>query len=121
MKSLVAAVAGLVALAGGAQAQTPEVDALRARAAQGDAVAQYSLGVTYAATLAVHDPEVVLREGVPLVGRQATVQSIHDTVDDAYADQIADQIAHTLEEDLGQHGQIKVLVVREVRAVHYAR
>ena len=43
------------------------------------------------------------------------------TVDDAYADQIADKIAHTLEEDLGQHGQIKVLVVREVRAVHYAR
>ena len=35
--------------------------------------------------------------------------------------QIADQLAQSLEEDLGQHGQIKVLVVREIRAVHYAR
>ena len=37
-------VAVLVALAVGAQAQTPEVDALRTRAAQGDAEAQFFLG-----------------------------------------------------------------------------
>ena len=37
----------LVALAVGAQAQTPEVDALRARAEQGDAGAQGSLGLMY--------------------------------------------------------------------------
>ena len=54
-------------------------------------------------------------------GKEVRVLVDSLTVDDAYADQIADQIAHTLEEDLGQHGQIKVLVVREVRAVHYAR
>jgi len=36
MKPLVAAVAVLVALAVGAQAQTPEIDALRTRAEQGD-------------------------------------------------------------------------------------
>ena len=47
MKSLVAAVAVLVALAVGAQAQTPEVDALRARAEQGDAGAQADLGLMY--------------------------------------------------------------------------
>ena len=47
MKSLVAAVAVLVALAVGAQAQTPEIDALRTRAEQGDAGAQYNLGFTY--------------------------------------------------------------------------
>ena len=47
MKPLVAAVAVLVALAVGAQAQTPEIDALRARAEQGDAAAQNSLGVMY--------------------------------------------------------------------------
>jgi len=37
----------LVALASGAplQAQTPEIDALRARAEQGDAPAQFALGV----------------------------------------------------------------------------
>ncbi len=45
MKSLVAAVAVLVALAVGARAQTPELDALRARAEQGDADAQFNLGV----------------------------------------------------------------------------
>ena len=34
----------LVALASGAQAQTPEIDARRARAEQGDVDAQYNLG-----------------------------------------------------------------------------
>ena len=50
MKPLVAAVAVLVALAAGApvQAQTPGIDALRARAEQGDAAAQFDLGVMYA-------------------------------------------------------------------------
>ncbi len=48
MKPLVAAVAVLVALAVGAQAQTPEIDALRARAEQGVAEAQYNLGLRYA-------------------------------------------------------------------------
>ena len=49
MKPLVAAVAVLVALAAGApvRAQTPEVDALRARAEQGDAGAQADLGLMY--------------------------------------------------------------------------
>ena len=37
----------LVALAVGAQAQTSEIDAQRARAEQGDALAQYNLGVMY--------------------------------------------------------------------------
>ena len=48
MKPLVAAVAVLVALAAGAQAQTPEIEALRARAEQGDAEAQFNLGFMYA-------------------------------------------------------------------------
>ena len=48
MKPLVAAVAVLVALVVGVQAQTPEIDALRARAEQGDAEAQNNLGVMYA-------------------------------------------------------------------------
>ena len=50
MKPLVAAVGVLVALAAGApvRAQTPEVDALRARAEQGDAMAQFDLGLRYA-------------------------------------------------------------------------
>ena len=50
MKPLVAAVAVLVALTVGVQAQTPEMDALRGRLAadQGDAGAQYNLGNMYA-------------------------------------------------------------------------
>jgi len=44
-----------------------------------------------------------------------------ETVDDAYSDQLADQITEALETELGQPGQIKVSVIREVRAVHYAR
>ena len=47
MKPLVAAVAVLVALVVGVQAQTPDIDALRARAEQGDAVAQNNLGNMY--------------------------------------------------------------------------
>ena len=49
MKPLVAAAVILVSLAVGAplQAQTPEIDALRARAEQGDALAQFSLGFMY--------------------------------------------------------------------------
>ena len=47
MKPLVAAAVILVALASGAQAQTPAIDALRAAAEQGDAEAQFNLGVRY--------------------------------------------------------------------------
>ena len=65
MKPLVAAVAVLVALAVGSQAQTPELDALRARVEQGDATAlralaeqgdafsQTTLGVMYLRGLGV--------------------------------------------------------------------
>jgi len=42
-------------------------------------------------------------------------------VDDAYADQLADEITDRLEEELDQIGQLKVCLIREVRAVHYAR
>jgi len=54
-------------------------------------------------------------------GREVRVLVDSETVDDAYADQLADQITEILEEELGQPGQIKVCVIREVRAVHYAR
>ena len=61
MKPLVAAVAVLVALAAGVQAQTPFVDALRARAEAGDAEAQLSLAVGYAIgnIVAQNDAEAV--------------------------------------------------------------
>ncbi len=48
MKPLVAVVAVLVALTVGVQAQTPDIDALRALAEQGGAEAQYFLALMYA-------------------------------------------------------------------------
>ncbi len=54
-------------------------------------------------------------------GREVRVLVDSGAVDDSYADQLADEISYDLEEELGQHGQIKVLVIREVRAVHFAR
>jgi len=62
MKPLVAAAVILVALGVGAQAQTPEIDAVRARAEQGDADAQNNLGLMYATGVGVpqDDAEAVL-------------------------------------------------------------
>ena len=55
MKPLVAAAVILVSLAAGApvQAQTPELDELRALAEQGDSTAQFNLGVMYGTGLGV--------------------------------------------------------------------
>ena len=58
MKPLVATVAVLVALATGAQAQTPELDELRARAEQGDADAQADLGFRYSQGSGVREDDV---------------------------------------------------------------
>ena len=54
-------------------------------------------------------------------GKEVRVLVDSATVDDAYADQLADEITVMLEDELAQPGQIKVCVIREVRAVHYAR
>ncbi|MEC8933633.1 MAG: ribonuclease Y, partial [Candidatus Latescibacterota bacterium] len=54
-------------------------------------------------------------------GKEVRVLVDSATVDDAYGDQLADDITRLLEEELGQHGQIKVCVIREIRAIHYAR
>ena len=54
-------------------------------------------------------------------GREIRVLVNSGKVDDAYADQLADDIVDKLEEELEQPGQMKVCVIREVRAVHYAR
>lgn len=54
-------------------------------------------------------------------GKEVRVLVDSTMVDDAYADQLADEITEMLEDELTQPGQIKVCVIREVRAVHYAR
>ncbi|MFA6107489.1 MAG: ribonuclease Y [Candidatus Latescibacterota bacterium] len=54
-------------------------------------------------------------------GKEIRVLVDSETVDDAYADQLADEITDQLEKELDHPGQIRVCVIREVRAVHYAR
>jgi len=44
-----------------------------------------------------------------------------DILDDAHANQLAYDIADKIEKDLDYPGQIKVTVIREMRAVQYAR
>ncbi|NKB67041.1 MAG: ribonuclease Y [Candidatus Latescibacteria bacterium] len=69
-----------------------------------------------------------MAEGMPGVRRAFSLQNGKEiqilvdsgSVDDAYADQMADEIAEKLERDQDQPGQMKVCVIREVRAVQFA-
>ena len=54
-------------------------------------------------------------------GKEIRVMVDSELVDDTYADQLADEIAEKLEKQLEHPGQIRVCIIREVRAVHYAR
>ncbi|MCE5251403.1 ribonuclease Y [bacterium] len=54
-------------------------------------------------------------------GREIRVMVNTDLIDDAHADQLSYDIAEKIEKDLDYPGQIKVTVIREMRAVQYAR
>lgn len=54
-------------------------------------------------------------------GREIRVMVDYEEVDDAYAEQLSSDIADRIEEEMEYPGQIKVTVIREVRAVDYAR
>lgn len=54
-------------------------------------------------------------------GREIRVMVNTDIVDDAVANQLAFDIAGKIEQELDYPGQIKVTVIREMRAVQYAR
>jgi len=54
-------------------------------------------------------------------GREIRVIVNTDLVDDAQADQLSYDIAEKIEQELDYPGQIKVTVIREMRAVQYAR
>ena len=45
----------------------------------------------------------------------------HDRIDDTLADQLATDIAEKIQSEMEYPGQIKVTVIRDVRAVDYAR
>lgn len=54
-------------------------------------------------------------------GREIRVIVEHDKVDDAMADQLAQEISRKIQQEMEYPGQIKVVVIREVRAVAYAK
>jgi ribonucrease Y len=54
-------------------------------------------------------------------GREVRVVVAADTVDDVRANELSTQIARKIEQDLQYPGQIKIVVIRETRAVDIAR
>lgn len=54
-------------------------------------------------------------------GREVRVVVEHDKVDDAGADRLAREIGQKIEEEMDYPGQIKVVVIREVRKISYAK
>ncbi len=54
-------------------------------------------------------------------GREVRVVVTPDTIDDGRATALSEQIARKIERDLQYPGQIKVVVIRETRAVDFAR
>ena len=54
-------------------------------------------------------------------GREIRVVVTPELVDDGRAAQLSDEIARRIENELQYPGQIKVVVVRETRAVDFAR
>jgi ribonucrease Y len=54
-------------------------------------------------------------------GREVRVMVNPESVDDTRMSELSDQIARRLEEELQYPGQIKVVVIRETRAVDFAR
>lgn len=54
-------------------------------------------------------------------GREIRAMVNTDIIDDAKAEQLAFDIAKRIEEELDYPGQIKVTIIREMRAVQYAR
>lgn len=54
-------------------------------------------------------------------GREVRVIVEHEKIDDVHADQLAHDIASKIQKEMEYPGQIKVIVIREVRSVAYAK
>jgi ribonuclease Y len=54
-------------------------------------------------------------------GREIRVIVEHDRIDDAMADQLSHDIAQKIQQEMEYPGQIKVVVIREVRAITFAK
>jgi ribonuclease Y len=65
--------------------------------------------------------EGVLKTYAIQAGREIRVMVEHDKIDDALSDKLANDIASKIQEEMEYPGQIKVTVIREVRAIAYAK
>ena len=54
-------------------------------------------------------------------GREIRIMVSHKKVDDASAAELAHDISKKVEKELEYPGQIKIVVIRETRAVEYAK
>jgi ribonucrease Y len=54
-------------------------------------------------------------------GREVRVMVEHDRIDDALADQLAVDIAEKIQQEMEYPGQIKITVIREKRAIAFAK
>ena len=54
-------------------------------------------------------------------GREIRVVVEPDKVDDNFSDRLANDIAQKIQEEMEYPGQIKVMVIREVRKIAYAK
>jgi ribonuclease Y len=54
-------------------------------------------------------------------GREVRVMVEHEQIDDAMADQLSSDIAEKIQAEMEYPGQIKVTVIREYRAIDYAK
>jgi ribonuclease Y len=54
-------------------------------------------------------------------GRELRVVVMPETIDDSKAQSLSEQIARRIEQELQYPGQIKIVVIRETRAVDFAR
>lgn len=54
-------------------------------------------------------------------GKEVRVLVNSEMVDDTYAEQLADEITHKIEQQLEYPGQLRVCIIREMRAESYAR
>ena len=54
-------------------------------------------------------------------GKEIRVLVDSEMVDDTYAEQLADEITHKIEQQLDYPGQLRVCIIREMRAESYAR
>ena len=54
-------------------------------------------------------------------GKEIRVLVDSEVVDDTYAEQLADEITNKIEQQLEHPGQLRVCIIREMRAESYAR